>query len=188
MGKDEILDPVDHISIMRKRHLTRLLLFPILSTFALFSACAFPRITILKDPLKPEEHLNLGVIYEEEGEFDHAIREYRLASKRLPTAYLYIGNVHFQRKEWIKAEENYREAIKRDTKNADAYNNLAWLYYTKGEKLDEAERLALKAIELNPSKKDLYRDTLENIRRAKEKNAPTFRPLKKRGSCLPPER
>ncbi len=105
MGKDEILDPVDHTSIMRKRHFTRLLLFPILSTFALFSACAFPRIMILKDPLKPEEHLNLGVIYEKEGEFDHAIREYRLASKRLPIAYLYIGNVYFQRKEWIKAEK-----------------------------------------------------------------------------------
>ncbi len=187
MGKDEILDPVDHTSIMRKRHFTRLLLFPILSTFALFSACAFPRIMILKDPLKPEEHLNLGVIYEKEGEFDHAIREYRLASKRLPIAYLYIGNVYFQRKEWIKAEENYRESIKRDTKNADAYNNLAWLYYTKGEKIDEAERLALKAIELNPSKEDLYRDTLENIRRTEEKNTPTFWPLKKRGSCLPPE-
>jgi len=188
MGKDEILDPADHTSMMRKDHFTRLLLFPILSTFALFSACAFPRITILKDPLQPEEHLNLGVIYEKEGEFDPAIREYRLASKRLPIAYLYIGNVYFQRKEWIKAEENYREAIKRDAKNADAYNNLAWLYYTKGEKIDEAERLALKAIELNPSKEDLYRDTLKNIRRAEAKNAPFSWPLEKREACLPHER
>jgi tetratricopeptide (TPR) repeat protein len=153
----------------RKARFTRSLLFTVLSTFALCSACAFPRISIVKDPLKPEEHLNLGVIYEKEGAFDQAIREYRLASKRLPIAYLYIGNVYFQRKEWIKAENSYREAIRRDAKNADAYNNLAWLYYTEGQKIDEAERLVLKAIELNPSKEDLYRDTLENIRRAKSK-------------------
>jgi hypothetical protein len=30
--------------------------------------------------------------------------------------------------------------------------------------LDEAERLATKALELNPGKGDVYRDTLEKIR------------------------
>ncbi len=33
--------------------------------------------------------------------------------------------------------------------NADAHNNLAWLYYTKKENLDQAETLALKALELD---------------------------------------
>jgi tetratricopeptide (TPR) repeat protein len=49
--------------------------------------------------------------------------------------------------------------------NADAYNNLAWLYYTRGKNLDEAEMLVLKAIELNPLNEDIYRDTLQRIRR-----------------------
>src|SRR4030043_1261892 len=127
-------------------------------------ACTTPRIIVLDDPLSPEEHLNLGVTYEKQGDFDNALKEYKTASKKLPRAYLYMGNVYFQKKEYDEAEVHYKKAIKKDPENADAYNNLAWLYYTKREKLDEAEKLALKAIELNPSKKDTYGDTLEKIR------------------------
>ncbi len=119
---------------------------------------------MLDDPLSPEEHLNLGVTYEKQGELENALKEYKEASKRLPLAYLYMGNIYFQRDEYKEAEIYYKKAIKKDPVNADAYNNLAWLYYTKREKLDEAERLALKAIELNPSKKEIYEDTLEKIK------------------------
>ncbi len=52
--------------------------------------------------------------------------------------------------------------------NADAYNNLAWLYYVKKEHLDEAENLAAKAVELNPSKKNIYLNTLKKIRELKK--------------------
>ena len=127
-------------------------------------ACATPRIIVLDDPLIPEEHLNLGVTYEKQGDFDNALKEYKEASKKLPLAYLYMGNVYFQKKEYEEAEIHYKKAIKKDPENADAYNNLAWLYYTKRERLDEAEKLALKAIELNPSKKEIYEDTVEKIR------------------------
>ena len=54
--------------------------------------------------------------------------------------------------------------MKEDAGNADAYNNLAWLYCVEKKKLDEAERLALKALDLNPSKSSIYGDTLEKIR------------------------
>jgi tetratricopeptide (TPR) repeat protein len=146
---------------MKKRAL--LLLFTLCSM--LFeTGCSFPRVIILKDPLTPEEHLNLGVTYEQQGDFDNAIKEYNLAAKKLPGAFLYLGNAHFQKKEWKKAEDYYRLAIEKDPDNADAHNNLAWLYYTRREKLDEAERLAQKALELNPGKGDVYRDTLEKIR------------------------
>ena len=166
MEKDEFLDALDQPWMMRKIRLASYsLLFFMLITLV---SCSMPRLTIFKDPLTPEEHLNLGVVYEKRKEFDYAIKEHRLAARKLPIAYLYLGNVHFHKEEWAEAEKSYKEAIKRDAKNADAYNNLAWLYYTKGEKMDEAEKLVLKAIELNPSKDDLYRDTLEKIRKAKE--------------------
>ena len=150
---------------MKKRDL--LLLFALCSMlFA--TGCSFPRVIILKDPLTPEEHLNLGVTYEQQGDFDNAIKEYNLAAKNLPRAFLYLGNAHFQKKEWKKAEEYYRLAIEKEPDNADAHNNLAWLYYTRREKLDEAETLARRALRLNPGKGDIYRDTLEKIREAKK--------------------
>ncbi|MGQ9570463.1 MAG: tetratricopeptide repeat protein [Thermodesulfovibrionales bacterium] len=126
--------------------------------------CSFPKLVVLDDPLSPEEHLNLGVAYEQKGELDNALKEYKVASKKLPLAYLYIGNVYFQKSEYEEAEAYYRKAIKEDPANADAYNNLAWLYFTRKENLDEAEKLALRAMELNPVKKEIYLDTLEKIR------------------------
>jgi len=140
-----------------------------LCALLLFAGCSLPKIIILKDPLTPEEHLNLGVAYEKQGEFDAAIKEYRLAAKKLPLAYLYLGNAHFQKEDWEKAEEYYQKAIKKEPANADAHNNLAWLYYTRKINLDRAESLALKAIELNPAKEEIYRDTLKKIRELKKK-------------------
>lgn len=177
MEKNKFLDDADNAQTMScmsylKCRLTHILLFSccsLLFSSGLFaSGCALPRIIVLEDPLTSEEHLELGVAYEKKGEFDSAIKQYRLAAKKLPVAYLYLGNAHFQKNELHEAEESYKEAIKRDAHNADAYNNLAWLYYVKGNNLDEAERLAKKALELNPSKKNIYDDTLEKIREVKK--------------------
>jgi tetratricopeptide (TPR) repeat protein len=130
----------------------------------LLFACTFPRIIVLDDPLSPEEHLNLGVTYEQNKEYDSALKEYEKASKKITIAYLYMGNIYFSKNEYSEAELYYRKVIDKDPKNADAYNNLAWLYYIKRENLDEAEDLALKAIELDPLKKDIYQDTINKIR------------------------
>jgi tetratricopeptide (TPR) repeat protein len=145
-----------------------------LCALLLLSGCSIPRIIILKDPLTPEEHLNLGVAYEKQGEFDAAIKEYKLAAKNLPAGYLYLGNAHFQKKELEKAEKYYKKAIEKEPGNADAHNNLAWLYYTKKENLDQAENLARKALELNPAKESIYRDTLDKIREMKKTGPPSL--------------
>ncbi|MBW2625398.1 MAG: tetratricopeptide repeat protein [Deltaproteobacteria bacterium] len=149
-------DPISHLLLI------------IVCSLVFFCGCAFPRIVVLDDPLTPEEHLNLGVAYERKGELDSAIKEYELAAKKLSIAYLYLGNAYFQKEILSEAEKYYRLAIENEILNADAHNNLAWLYYVKNENLDEAESLVLKAIELNPSKNNIYRDTLDKIRELKE--------------------
>jgi tetratricopeptide (TPR) repeat protein len=125
------------------------------------SGCSLPGIVMFNNPLTPEEHMNLGVSYEKQGETDAALREYKAASQELPLAYLYIGNVYFQQNDLKQAEKAYKKAIDK-TDDPRAYNNLAWLYYNSDQKLDQAEVLARKAVELSP-KSPNFTDTLEKI-------------------------
>ncbi|MBI4824695.1 MAG: tetratricopeptide repeat protein [Nitrospirae bacterium] len=151
--------------ILEPPYKTMRALYLIVSLFLLYG-CAMPEIIVLKDPLSPEEHLNLGVSYEKNGELDLAIKEYKLALKKLPQAYLYLGNAYFLKNEFTEAERYYKKAIEKDP-TGDAFNNLAWLYYIRRENLNEAEALVLKAIELEPLKESIYRDTLQKIREVK---------------------
>ena len=168
MGKNSVLDDVGKVQelsyVLCEKHEASCLLLIVLCSVLFFCGCAFPRVVILEDPLTPEEHLNLGVIYEKNGELDSAINEYELAAEKHPVAYLYLGNANFQKNRLDKAEGYFKQAIKKVPHHADAYNNLAWLYYVRGENLHEAENLALKAMGLNPCKNDIYGDTLEKIR------------------------
>jgi tetratricopeptide (TPR) repeat protein len=137
--------------------------------FIAATACAVPRAAPFRDPLTPEEHINLGVSYEKRGELDAALKEYRTAAQKAPIAYLYEGNVYFRQNAFDDAEGSYEKAIK-ETNSPEAYNNLAWLYYTRGVKLDEAEQLAARAVELSPASEG-FRDTLDRIREKRDRQA-----------------
>ncbi len=128
---------------------------------ALLASCSMPRILVLRDPLSPEEHINLGLSYEKNGEYGAALKEYETASKKLPIGYLYIGNILFQNHDYEGAEKAYKHIIHK-TNDPRAHNNLAWLYYTAGMKLAEAETHARRAVELSPDNQD-FTDTLLKI-------------------------
>lgn len=169
MEENRLLGVADQETMMCHFFAVRRFLPCLLSTvycLLFLCGCAFPRIIVLDDPLSPDEHLNLGVAYEQNREYESALKEYERASKELPIAYLYMGNIYFLRNEYSEAEYHYKIMIDKDPQNADAYNNLAWLYYKKKENLKEAEVFALKAIDLNPEKNDIYQDTLQKIREA----------------------
>ena len=135
---------------------------------ALLSAagCALPRVVTHRDALTPVEHLNLGVTYERQGDYELAVKQYKKAASgdTRSTAYAYLGNVHFLQGDAAEAERCYRRALKHDPDNADACNNLAWLYCSSGINLEEAERLALRALSLNPARSAVYTDTLRHLR------------------------
>jgi len=154
MEKDRLLDP--------RCHAVALILLALV-----LASCSLPRIAILRDPLTPEEHVNLGVSYEKRGELDAALKEYIAAAKAMPLAYLYVGNVYFQKKSFPDAEKAYKKAIEK-TNSAEARNNLAWLYYTTGSHMDEAEALARKAVELIPESEE-FKDTLRKIEDARRR-------------------
>ena len=154
-----------HLPLRPYQKTKRTALIGFLLAFLLGSwyGCTLPKIIVLEDTLTPEEHLNLGVAYERRGEFAAALKEYDVASQHLPIAYVYMGNVYFTEGNTVMAEESYRRALEKDPLNADAHNNLAWLYFRSGKNLAEAHRLVLRALELNPTKAGIYRDTLEKI-------------------------
>ncbi len=133
----------------------------VISVFLL--SCSMPKIVVYEDPLTPEEHINLGVVYEKKEKYKEALREYRIASKELPIGYFYMGNACFKMGDYNCAESNYRKALRRIPENPALLNNLAWLYYTLGKRLSEAEALAEKAVKMNPENA-AYQDTLNKIR------------------------
>jgi tetratricopeptide (TPR) repeat protein len=154
---------------MRKSEANCRVALVVCALFCLVTAsCSIPRIIVLEDPLSPEEHINLGMAYEKNGETDNAIEEYVKASKELPIAYLYLGNIYYGKGETSEAEKYYRKAIRKRPDLAAAYNNLAWMFYLSGTNLKEAEELSQRALELEPSN-DNYKDTFNAIRERMKK-------------------
>ena len=150
MGKDRKLDP-SHRALITT-----------VAAVLLLASCTLPEIRVLNDPLTPEEHITLGLAYEQKGELGPALEQYEEAAKKVPLAFLYMGNVYYQTGKYDDAERSYRRAISA-THDARAYNNLAWLYYSQGVRLEEAEGLAEEAVRLAPDSED-FRDTLDKVR------------------------
>jgi len=141
-----------------------------LLTLCFSFGCSIPHINVYKDPLTAEEHYKLAMTYEQEGEYEAAVREYKAASKSIAEAYYYLGNIYFTRGEYEAAEKNYKIAIRKLPNNPRPYNNLAWLYFTQARNLKEAESLASQAVELVAEEDSApYRDTLDKIRQALDK-------------------
>jgi len=143
------------------------LLVPLLCL--LLTACAVPRIIVHDDPLSDEEHLQLGLSYEKDGELALAEREYRAALPGEPRAWLSLGNLQFRQEKWADAEESYRRAVRVLPEDPEPRNNLAWLLLTRQKDLVEAERLAGEAVAgaRTPEERAEFEDTLRQVRAAR---------------------
>lgn len=118
--------------------------------FSLTGCAAITGQLFMEDPLTPEEHNNLGVIYERERKFDLALREYSLSIKGDPeliTPLVNKANVYYKLGEFTNAEKYYKKALSKDSKNLEASNNLSSLYIETGEDYEEALGYMLTATE-----------------------------------------
>lgn len=107
----------------------------LLGMILLVGGCALPRLIVLNDPLDARQHNDLGVAYEQRGEFDLAGREYRRAAeldKVWAQPVINLGNVAARQADWQEATKYYREALTRHADNAVAMNNLAWVLTQAG--------------------------------------------------------
>jgi Tfp pilus assembly protein PilF len=135
--------------------------------------CAMPKIPqiiVIDDPLTAEQHNDLGVAYEEKGDFALAEKEYEKAIKKnrewvIP--YLNLGHLYFRQEKLDAAERVLREGLRAKGDHPDLLNNLAWVLMEKGQ-FKDAKALIDKAIAIDD--KEEYQDTRQEIlERLKEK-------------------
>ena len=114
---------------------------PLLIMSVTLCGCASLKGTyFVNDALSAEEHNNLGVIYEKEGKYELALREYKSASyidDSLITPIVNTGNIYFTLGQYTNAEKYYKKALFKDEKNLEAANNLASLYIETGVDYEE---------------------------------------------------
>ena len=99
-----------------------------------------------KEPDLIRPHLNLGVFYYDQKNYEKALSEFALAessSKGIniterPTTQYNIGLVHHGMKNWDKALEYYQKSVAVYPSHADIHNNLG-LIYRKMDQMEKAE-------------------------------------------------
>ena len=140
----------------------------ILPVFLIFliAACAMPKIPqiiVIDDPLTAEQHNDLGVAYEQKGEFDLAGKEFEKAikiNKDWVIPYLNLAHLYYRQDKLDQAEATLREGLRIKGDHPDLLNNLAWVLMEKGQ-LKEAKTLIDKAIAIED--KEEYQDTRQEI-------------------------
>jgi spermidine synthase len=106
-------------------------------------------------------HDGMGVCYMQTGRFEEARPELETAAALNPynpTTFYNLGVTSDILGDQPAAIAAYEKSLELDDSNADAANNLAWIYSVRGEKLERALELALMATETAPSATNL--DTL----------------------------
>ena len=139
----------------------------------ILAGCAMPKIPqiiVIDDPLTAQQHNDLGVAYEEKGDFALAGKEYEKAIKKnrdwvIP--YLNLGHLYYRQDKLDQAERALREGLRVKGDHPDLLNNLAWVLMEKGQ-IEQAKTLIDKAIGIED--KEEYQDTRREIlERMKEK-------------------
>lgn len=113
-------------------------------------------------PDNPNTYLLLSGIYTSRNEIPKALAELGEAVSHNPkdaTALMIIGVLHEQQKDYEAARTAYEKVLAVSPRASAAMNNLAYVEAEKFGRMDRAQELAQKAVELNPEEAHI-KDTL----------------------------
>lgn len=115
--------------------------------------------------------LRRAVLLEESGQFDQARAAYQHYLQSYPessVAWTNLGNVEAQLGDYAEAEAGYHNALRLDSRNRDAANNLAWVLLQQ-RRLEEAEEFARRAAAMPGPDSYAVLETLAEILTARRK-------------------
>lgn len=115
-----------------------------------------------EDPENIEIYKGLGEVYLQQRKLEEAIDAYKKIlnlSAQDPEAHFYLGTIYYEQKKIKETIAEFKEALRLRPDYLEALNSLAYLYAEEGIKLDEAEAMIKKALEID-SGNGAYVDTL----------------------------
>jgi tetratricopeptide (TPR) repeat protein len=104
--------------------------------------------------------VNLGVLYEAQGDFPQAVSAYRRAivlSPELALAHFNLGVAERRQGHLAAADSAFRDALRLDPENADALDQLG-MTHEQGGDLESARLLYERALAIDPNHARTYRD------------------------------
>jgi tetratricopeptide (TPR) repeat protein len=105
------------------------------------------------NPKSFQSYLQLGRLYEAQGQTDRAIESYQKAldlQPKLAQLATYVGNFYLKKQDLQTAQKYFTQALDSDPNFAVANANLAWVDAQEGKNLDVALGMAQKAKSLLP--------------------------------------
>ena len=93
-----------------------------------------------------EKHFKQGFGYQDQGNLDQAVEEYKKAIELNPNylkAYMNLGAVYMQQEKYDQAIEEFNTVIKLNYYYGKAHYNLGYIYLLQGEKEKAQEELKI---------------------------------------------
>jgi len=107
----------------------------VLKGFAvLLSLCAF--LSCSSKEKQAQKHFSKGFGYQDQGELDKAIEEYKKAIELNPNytrAYTNLGTVYLEKKDYDRAIQQFKKVLELNYFDRKAHYNLGLAYLNKGE-------------------------------------------------------
>ncbi len=119
-------------------------LFAYMILLLVIQSCSGHGIYLIHDPLTAEEHNDLALVYEGNGEYDLALHHLDVAVKKSPHAPTYLvnrGNLYLKMGKMEDALKNYNKSVSLDPLNVEGVNNLCYARVTGGLPVKECPRL-----------------------------------------------